>query len=114
MSVTTTEKKCDCLLALFRTHRGESVHTAKKLKCLIHLVEAQLDIHPFWFGIIELPFRDDNLLHNFIDFDCHVFLEDGRQASGVICRVFAKEDYMAMCVSGRTKLMSPEEYRKGK
>ena len=99
------QKKFDCTLYLYRPSRGESLENAEPIVGVIQLVEVLLGIHPFWFGIIELPFRDDDLLSNFLDYCCDLVLEDKRQGAAVIVRVFAKDDYMAICVSGRSLLL---------
>lgn len=101
------QKKFDCTLCLYRPSQGESLGSAEPVPGVIQLVDVLLGVHPFWFGIIELPFRNDDLLQTFLDYCCDVVLEDGRQGAAMIVRVFAKEDYMAICVSGRTHLLAP-------
>ena len=51
-----------------------------------------------------MPLRDDDLLRTFTEYRCDLVLDDRRQGSAVIVRAFAKEDYMAICVSGRSLL----------
>jgi hypothetical protein len=98
------QKKLDCTLYLYRPSQGESLESTEPIVGVIQLVEVLLSIHPFWFGIIELPFRDDDLFRTFTDYSCDLVLEDGRQGAAVVVRAFAKEDYMAICVSGRSIL----------
>jgi hypothetical protein len=105
MSVTFTENKLECRVYLYRPDQGQSLQTTKPMQGLIHVVDAFLGDHPFWFGIIELPIHDDNLLRTFIHYRCDLVLADKRQGMATIVRVFAKDkDYMAVCVSGASKL----------
>jgi len=99
------QKKYDCTVCLFRPDEGESPESTTPMVGVIHLVEVLLGQHPFWLGIIELPIQHENLLHTFIYYRCHVVLEDKRQGAAAIVRVFAKDDYMGMCVSGVSKLV---------
>jgi hypothetical protein len=43
-----------------------------------HFVDAVLDTHPFWFGVVELPMPDRSLLEAFIAYRCDIVLEDKR------------------------------------
>ena len=104
MSVTCTEKKCECRAYLYRPSQGESPQSVKPMQGLIHIVDAILGTHPFWFGIIELPICDERLLRTFTDYRCDLVLEDGRQGAAAIFRVFAKDDFMGLCVSGMSVL----------
>jgi hypothetical protein len=105
MAVTFTEKKCECRVCLYRVERGETPLTVEPIKGLIHIVEASLGTHPFWFGIVELPVPDRSLLETFIGYRCDLVLEDKRQGTAAIPRVFAKDDYLGLCVSGITPLV---------
>lgn len=105
MSVTFSEKKCDCRVYLYRPDQGQSLQSVQPVQGLLHIIDAMLGKHPFWFGIIELPFHDENLLKTFIHYRCDVVLDDRRQGAAAIVRVFAKDDYMGLCVSGVSKLV---------
>jgi len=70
MAMTFTEKKCECRVYLYRPDRGESPLNIKPINGLIHIVDALLGTHPFWFGIIELPVSDRSLLETFITYRC--------------------------------------------
>ena len=102
------QKKFDCTLYLYRPSQGERLQSTEPVVGVIQLVDVLLGVHPFWFGIIELPFRNDDLLRTFLEYCCDLVLEDGRHGAAMIVRVFAKEDYMAICVSGRTHLTVPK------
>ncbi len=62
MAVTVTEKKADCRVYLAWPERGESPLSMKPIDGLVHFVDAVLDTHPFWFGVVELPMPDRSLL----------------------------------------------------
>jgi hypothetical protein len=71
---------------------------------------------PEWEGAINWPryiWVSRNLLRTFGEFECHVVLENGRRASGVIGRAAGMGDYMVICVLGWSKLVAIEETRRG-
>jgi hypothetical protein len=105
MAVTFTEEKCDCRVYLYRPERGESPQSVKPLHALVYFVDALLDTHPFWFGVVELPMPDRSLLETFIAYRCDLVLEDKRQGTAAIVKVFAKDDYIGICISGVSKLV---------
>ncbi len=102
-----TLKHLECTSLFYRPSQGESLQSVKPMQGLIHIVDAIFGTHPFWFGIIELPVCDERLLRTFIDYRCDMVLDDGRQGAAAIVRVFAKDDYMGLCVSGISKLLVP-------
>ena len=112
-SVTITETKCECRVFLFRPKHGESLDTTQPKKGLIYLTEMQDEALSLRFGIIDLPFRDDNLLQTFGKFECHVELEDGRRVSGAIGSATGTGDCMEICVLGWSKPVAIEETQRG-
>lgn len=105
MAVTFTETKIDCRVYLYRPERGESPLSVKPIDGLVHFVDAVLDTHPFWFGVVELPMPDRSLLETFIAYRCDLVLGDKRQGTAAIVKVFAKDDYVGLCISGVSKLV---------
>jgi len=105
MAVTVTEKKTDCRVYLYRPERGESPLSMKPIDGLVHFVDAVLDTHPFWFGVVELPMPDRSLLEMFIAYRCDIVLEDKRQGTAAIVKVFARDDYVGLCISGISRLV---------
>lgn len=112
-SVTITETKCDCRMFLFRPKLGERSDTTQPKKGLIRLTEMPDEVLSLWFGIIDLPLRDDHHLRTFREFACHVELEDGRRASDAVGRAIGIGDHMEICALGWSRLVAMEERRRG-
>jgi hypothetical protein len=84
--------------------KEESPLSVKPTNGLLQLIEAVLDGHRFWIGVLEIATIDERLLRDFPDYRCHVKLQDGRQATAAIVGALKHGDYVAVKVTGITKL----------